>query len=159
MAAVKGRDTHPEIALRKALYHMGVRGWRCHRRNLPGKPDLAFGRWRVAVFVDGAFWHGHPSKYWQGRSGSYWDKKIAGNVSRDREVDRNLGELGWVVLRLWDFDVESDVDAAARRVAAELRQRGLFTGDEQPASSGPLGGCGGSDGARTRDLRRDRPAL
>ncbi len=54
MARVRGRDTGPELLLRRALYKIGVRGWRCHRKNLPGKPDLAFGRVRLAVFVDGA---------------------------------------------------------------------------------------------------------
>ncbi|MGI8731365.1 MAG: hypothetical protein ACR2LK_15525 [Solirubrobacteraceae bacterium] len=60
MARVKGRDTGPEVTLRRALYAAGVRGWRCHRKSLPGRPDVAFGPARLAVFVDGAFWHGHP---------------------------------------------------------------------------------------------------
>jgi DNA mismatch endonuclease (patch repair protein) len=120
MAAVKGRDTGPELALRRALFAAGVRGWRCHRSNLPGKPDLAFGRARLAVFIDGAFWHGRPDRYWQGRSGPYWDAKIARNQARDRRVDSELATLGWRVLRLWDDDVEADPDVAARRVIAAL---------------------------------------
>jgi DNA mismatch endonuclease, patch repair protein len=120
MAQVKGRDTGPELALRRALFRAGVRGWRCHRKNLPGKPDLAFGRARLAVFVDGGFWHGHPSKYWPGRSGEYWDKKIARNQERDRQADADLIELGWRVLRLWDFEIERDPDAAAAQVVALL---------------------------------------
>jgi DNA mismatch endonuclease (patch repair protein) len=123
MARVRGRDTVPELALRKALWAAGVRGWRCHRADLPGRPDLAFGRERLAVFVDGAFWHGHPTKYWQGRSGKYWDAKIARNQKRDREVDAALRSAGWGVLRLWDFEVMSDPQAAAGRVIAELRER------------------------------------
>lgn len=120
MARVKGRDTGPELTLRRALYGAGVRGWRCHRKNLPGKPDLAFGRARLAVFVDGGFWHGHPSRYWPGRSGDYWDEKIARNQERDRRADADLDALGWRVLRLWDFEIEQDPDAAARRVIAAL---------------------------------------
>lgn len=58
MAAVRGHDTKPELLLRRTMWAMGVRGWRVHRRDLPGTPDLAFGRVRLAVFVDGAFWHG-----------------------------------------------------------------------------------------------------
>lgn len=120
MARVKGQDTEPEMRLRRALYARGVRGWRCHRKNVPGKPDLAFGRSKVAVFVDGAFWHGHPSKYWRGRTSDYWDKKIAGNMKRDRRHDRELEGLGWRVVRIWDFEVERDPDAAVDRVIAAL---------------------------------------
>jgi DNA mismatch endonuclease, patch repair protein len=121
MARVKGRDTGPEVALRKALYRRGLRGWRCHRADLPGKPDVAFGRARVAVFVDGGFWHGHPTKWWPGRSGPYWDEKIARNQSRDRRVDAELADLGWRVLRLWDFEIVRDPDTAAASVIACLR--------------------------------------
>ncbi len=123
MRRVKGKDTTPEIALRKALWAQGIRGWRLHRRDLPGTPDLAFGgSVRLAVFVNGAFWHGHPEKYWPGRSGEYWDKKIARNVERDGEVNASLAELGWTVLRLWDFDVLGNPSVAADRVATELKR-------------------------------------
>jgi DNA mismatch endonuclease (patch repair protein) len=120
MKRVKGRDTEPEVLLRKSLYSLGVRGWRCHRRDLPGKPDLSFTRGRLAVFVDGAFWHGHPSKYWRGRSGGYWDTKIERNIQRDRRANEQLIEQGWSVLRLWDFEVESNPQAAAERVISAL---------------------------------------
>lgn len=79
---------------------------------------------RLAVFVDGAFWHGHPEKYWPGRSGEYWDKKIARNIERDGEVNASLARLGWTVLRLWDFDVLRNPSAAANRVVAELTRLG-----------------------------------
>lgn len=120
MAAVNSTDTGPEVLLRKTLYASGVRGWRLHRRDLPGKPDLAFGPARLAVFVDGGFWHGHPSKYWEGRSGEYWDKKIVRNKARDSEVNEQLSALGWKVLRLWDFEIENDPKSAADRVIKAL---------------------------------------
>lgn len=120
MASVKGRDTGPEVKLRRALHNAGVRGWRCHRRNLPGKPDLAFSRVRLAIFVDGGFWHGHPSKYWPGRSGGYWDAKIARNQARDRRVDMELADAGWRSLRLWDFEIERNLDSAVMRVTQAL---------------------------------------
>src|SRR4051812_11074315 len=110
MRQVKGRDTSTELRLRRALYAAGVRGWRCHRADLPGKPDLVFGPKRVAVFVDGAFWHGHPTKWWHGRCGPYWDAKISRNMERDREVDMKLRDAGWRVVRLWDFEVEKHTD-------------------------------------------------
>jgi DNA mismatch endonuclease (patch repair protein) len=130
MARVKGRDTGPELTLRRALYAAGLRGWRCHRRTLPGRPDLAFGRARLAVFVDGGFWHGHPSKYWPGRSGAYWDEKIARNQARDRRADEELRAMGWEPLRLWDFDVERDPAAAAAAVVAALERRGSVRGSK-----------------------------
>lgn len=122
MKRVKGRDTGPEILLRKALFAIGVRGWRCHRSDLPGRPDVAFGRLRLAVFVDGGFWHGHPSKYWRGRSGSYWDKKIERNIERDRIATEQLLANDWNVIRLWDFEVERDPQNAALRVNDALKR-------------------------------------
>lgn len=120
MRKVRGSNTGPEMKLRCALFALGARGWRCHRRNLPGKPDIAFGKLKLAVFVDGAFWHGHPTKYWKGRSGPYWDKKIARNVERDHVANEQLASLGWAVLRLWDFEVEKNPEAAARVVLNNL---------------------------------------
>ena len=122
MRRVKGRDTKPEILLRKALFAIGLRGWRCHRSDLPGKPDLVFGKARLAVFVDGAFWHGHPSKYWRGRSGDYWDKKISRNIERDRVATQELLAQGWNVIRFWDFEVESDPYEAALRVKEAIQK-------------------------------------
>jgi DNA mismatch endonuclease (patch repair protein) len=120
MAAVRSRNTTPEVALRKALYAAGVRGWRCHYKAAPGRPDLAWPRRRVAVFVDGAFWHGHPWRYKPGRSAGDWDDKIARNIERDREDEAALADLGWKVLRLWDFDVKRDLGDAVQQVRALL---------------------------------------
>jgi DNA mismatch endonuclease (patch repair protein) len=120
MARIKNRDTAPEISLRRAMWALGIRGWRCHRKDLPGRPDIAFGPARLAVFVDGAFWHGHPSKYKAGQSGEFWDRKIAENTARDRRADSALEELGWTTLRLWDFEVTADPLAAADTVRARL---------------------------------------
>lgn len=123
MAAVKSKDTTPELALRAALFAVGVRGWRCHYKRAPGKPDLAWPALRVAVFVDGAFWHGHSSRYRPGRSGEYWDRKIAANIARDRRVDRELERTGWLVVRLWDFEVRKARDDAVAAVIAALSSR------------------------------------
>jgi DNA mismatch endonuclease, patch repair protein len=120
MARVRTRDTSPELALRHALYAAGLRGWRLHRR-LPGKPDITFGRARLCVFVDGAFWHGHPD-YYRGQSGEFWDKKIAGNRERDARVNAELEARGWRVLRLWDFEVARDLGGCVERVKVALAE-------------------------------------
>lgn len=116
MSAVKRRDTEPELRLRRALYADGLRGWRCDYRRAPGRPDIAWPGRRIAVFVDGAFWHGHPSRHQPGRSGAYWDEKIQKNVERDRRVDKDLASLGWVVIRVWDFDIQNDLPAVVKRI-------------------------------------------
>lgn len=116
MRAVRQRDTEPELRLRRALFAAGVRGWRCHYRRAPGRPDLAWPRLKVAVFVDGAFWHGHRSRHREGRSGAYWDEKIAGNVARDRRVDAELTAAGWTVLRAWDFEIRKELEDVVLRV-------------------------------------------
>lgn len=123
MAAIKGKDTRPELALRRALYAAGIRGWRKHYKRAPGTPDLAWPALRTAVFVDGAFWHGHPSRHRPGRSGAYWDAKIERNVARDRRVDAELTAQGWNVVRVWDFEIRDDVHAVVDRISRALLPR------------------------------------
>jgi DNA mismatch endonuclease (patch repair protein) len=120
MARIRSKDTKPELALRRQLYAEGVRGWRCHPKHVPGKPDVAFTRRRVAVFVDGCFWHGHPDFFTPGKSGAYWDAKIARTQERDRLANEALEADGWRVVRLWDFEVEENVGECVARVTDAL---------------------------------------
>lgn len=76
MSSIRKTDTKPELALRRALRRHGITGYRLHARSIPGCPDVAFTRWRVAVFVDGVFWHGHPDYFQPGTKSPYWDAKI-----------------------------------------------------------------------------------
>jgi DNA mismatch endonuclease, patch repair protein len=122
MARIGSKDTKPELALRAALHAAGVRGWRLHRKELPGKPDLAWVGRRVAVFVDGRFWHGHPDYFTFGKSGAYWDAKITRTQERDREATAALEARGWTVLRFWDFEVEQEPVACVERVSAALAE-------------------------------------
>lgn len=128
MARVKTKDTAPEVELRRALWAAGVRGWRLHPRRVPGRPDIAWLGRRIAVFVDGAFWHGHPDYYW-GQSGKFWDEKIDRNRSRDEKVTRELLERGWTVLRIWDFEVERDASGCVETIRSALD-----TADAPPAA-------------------------
>src|SRR5262245_29995 len=122
MARIRSKDTKPELALRRQLYAEGVRGWRCHPKHVPGKPDVAFTRRRVAVFVDGCFWHGHPDFFTPGKSGAYWDAKIERTKERDRLANTALKADGWTVLRFWDFEIENGLDTCVARVGAALVQ-------------------------------------
>jgi DNA mismatch endonuclease, patch repair protein len=116
MSRIRDKDTQPEIALRHAMHALGLRGWRLHPKVVPGRPDIAFTRWKLAIFVDGAFWHGHPSKFRPGRLSPQWESKITNNRERDRRVDEELRLAGWVVCRIWDFDVREDPIQQAVRV-------------------------------------------
>lgn len=124
MAGIRSKDTKPELAIRQGLFALGVRGWRCHTRSLPGRPDVSFTRWRVAVFVDGAFWHGHPDHFTFGKSGAYWDAKIARTQERDRLANEELHSRGWTVLRFWDFEIREDPAACLAKIVATLREAG-----------------------------------
>lgn len=121
MSLIRGRDTKLERHFRRALYAAGVRGWRCHVRSVFGVPDLAWQGRRVAVFVDSAWWHGHPSRWKPGKLPGKWDEKIRRNKERDAEVTERLTREGWHVIRMWDFEIERDVEDCVRRVQEALR--------------------------------------
>jgi DNA mismatch endonuclease (patch repair protein) len=127
MARIRSQNTKPELLLRRALWAAGERGWRCHTKALPGKPDIAFTRARVAVFVDGRFWHGHPDFFTFGKSGDYWDAKIARTQERDRLADEALSAAGWKVIRFWDFEVEGDTHSCVQAI-----REAVLAGRERP---------------------------
>jgi DNA mismatch endonuclease (patch repair protein) len=116
MRAVRRRDTTPELRLRRALWAAGVRGWRCDLGSLPGRPDIVFTRRKVAIFVDGGFWHGHPSRFPRPGLSEYWLAKILRNMARDRQIDMQLSVAGWQVIRLWDFEIQGRLEDCVRQV-------------------------------------------
>ncbi|WP_445005646.1 very short patch repair endonuclease [Halomonas mongoliensis] len=104
MRSIKGRDTKPEVALRKYLHSLGYR-FRLHRKDLPGSPDLVLPRYRLAVFVHGCFWHRHPGCYYTTTPKTrqtFWEEKLRGNVRRDNGAYMELHSLGWRVLVIWE---------------------------------------------------------
>lgn len=118
------RKTHtqPEVLLRRALWRKGIR-YRLYASDVPGRPDLVIRSLRVAIFVDGDFWHGRDwpkrrKRLQRGANASYWMAKIARNRARDRLTTRSLQRDGWNVIRVWELDVRRDPEAAAARVAA-----------------------------------------
>ncbi len=123
MARVRRSGTGPELVLRRALRRAGLK-WRPTAAPLPGSPDLAFPRIRLAVFVDGCFWHGCPRHGTVPKTNtSFWVAKIRRNRQRDRQVDRALQHLGWTVLRVWEHELRGDLSRLLRRIERLVRTR------------------------------------
>src|SRR5262245_32414694 len=115
MAAIRGKDTRPELTIRRVLHKMGYR-YVLHDRRLPGRPDLVFPRSRKVIFGHGCFWHMHECTY--GRvvpvtNAQFWLKKRVGNVERDVRATRALAAEGWQVLVIWECEIR-EVDSLAR---------------------------------------------
>ncbi len=124
MSKQRSRDTEIEVALRRELHRLGLR-YRVHRRPVRAvrrEADVVFGPAKVAVFVDGCFWHGCPEHgTWPKRNGEFWRAKIEGNRARDADTDRVLDEAGWLAVRVWEH--EDPVVAASRVREAVLERR------------------------------------
>lgn len=103
MSGIRGKDTKPEVLIRKALHGRGFR-YRLHASNLPGKPDLVFPRYRAALFVHGCFWHGHDCRFFKlpATRPDFWGQKINDNRERDRRQQDALKEKGWRTLVVWE---------------------------------------------------------
>lgn len=136
MSRIRGSDTKPEVALRSAVWRRGLRFRK--KTRLRGKPDIVFPTERVVVFVDGCFWHRCPEHQTRpAANAEFWDNKLSGNVARDRLVDAALEAEAWTVVRVWEHEVERELDSVTARVcdlvldrrtrdrAAENRASGL----------------------------------
>ena len=120
MARIEGRNTKPEIVLRRALWQRGLR-YRLHAPTPVGRPDVVFAGRRVAIFIDGGFWHGCPVHYVRPRSREdFWRSKLAENVERDRRQTLALEELGWRVVRIWEHEVFEALDDVVELVDQAL---------------------------------------
>jgi len=121
MSRIRSRDTRAEMALRRALWRSGLRGYRVHPKAIPGKPDIAYTAKRVAVFVDGCFWHSCPECFVAPTSNTaYWGPKLARNRERDQQTTDALTRTGWTVVRLWEHEIEKCMDEAVARVRGAL---------------------------------------
>lgn len=108
MSGIRGKDTQPEMIVRRALHKAGYR-FRLHRKDLPGKPDIVLPKYKTAIFVHGCFWHGHDCKHfkWPKTRPEFWREKIGKNVERDRMAIAELEKLGWNVKVVWECEVKS----------------------------------------------------
>ena len=122
MALVRCKGNRTTEGRMIALFReYGIKGWRRHQP-LPGHPDFIFRRERVAVFVDGCFWHGCPACYRAPKSNvEFWERKVEGNRSRDRRVSRQLRQAGWSVIRVRECVLEKSPDAVAGRIQRKLK--------------------------------------
>jgi DNA mismatch endonuclease (patch repair protein) len=121
MSRIKGKDTGPEMKVRSALHKKGLR-FRKHVKDLPGKPDIVFRKAKVAIFIDGDFWHGYRFPAWEDKVSDFWKKKIIGNRKRDVRNHRKLRSKGWKVIRLWQHEVERDFETCIDRIVESLNR-------------------------------------
>lgn len=120
MQHIRGKDTHIEIILRKALWNEGIR-YRKNYKAIPGSPDIAITKYRIAIFCDGEFFHGYnwdvqKARILRGDHGLYWVDKIEKNMERDAEKDCELEALGWSVIHFWGRDIKKHTDECVKAV-------------------------------------------
>jgi DNA mismatch endonuclease (patch repair protein) len=126
MSGIRGKNTRPEIVVRKGLFAMGFR-FRLHSPDLPGKPDIVLPKYRTAIFINGCFWHGHdcPLFKWPSTRPGFWRAKIDGNRINDGKKQRMLQESGWRVLNVWECSMKGPgsrpADAVIREIAEWIR--------------------------------------
>ena len=110
MSHIKSKNTKPEITVRKIIYSLGYR-YRLHRKDLPGKPDLAFIKKKKVIFINGCFWHGHSGckkSALPDTNYEFWNDKIKNNVNRDTRNYKLLKDMGWKYLVIWQCEIKND---------------------------------------------------
>jgi len=120
MSKIKGANTQPELLLRKALWAKGYR-YRIHSKAVPGKPDILVTKYKLAIFVDGEFWHGHnwaDKKEKIKSNRAFWIPKIERNIQRDEEINQQLESMGWTVIRLWEQHILKDLASCVLTIEA-----------------------------------------
>lgn len=142
MAAVRQRDTGPEMVVRRSLHRHGFR-FRVSDRRLPGSPDITLSRYRVVIFVNGCFWHRHHSCRFATTprsNGAWWAEKFARNIERDRDKKRQLLEIGWRVMVVWECAVRKNgplrmeaIDALMEWIRGDARS-GMISADDHVVS-------------------------
>lgn len=140
MLGNRSRDTVPEKVLRSLLHRMGLR-YRVATKPMPGMrrtADLVFRPTRVAVFIDGCFWHGCPDHFVPPKTNpEYWQKKIGGNVQRDRDTDARLAQEGWLVLRFWEHEAPDACAEAVYAAVVSRKVKRLAANEDDPVVPGP----------------------
>jgi DNA mismatch endonuclease (patch repair protein) len=129
MAGIRSKNTQPEMIVRKYLHAQGLR-FRLHARNLPGSPDLALPKYKVAIFVHGCFWHRHARCRFATTPSSniaHWNAKFAANIDRDARQVLALQEAGWRVITIWECELKRTRDDRLSSLIGEITDQGLET--------------------------------
>ncbi len=143
MSGIRSKDTQPEMIVRRALHARGFR-YRLHVKDLPGKPDLVFPRYRSVLLIHGCFWHGHDCHLFKvpGTRTEFWLGKIGRNRERDADVKKALAELGWRVLEVWECELRAARKdgylPVVERVAAWLSSTALDNESQAWKASGSI---------------------
>lgn len=122
MSKIRGKNTKPELLFRKVLWAKGIR-YRVHSKKLPGKPDISIQKYKLAIFIDGEFWHGYnwdEKKKTIKSNRAFWIPKIERNMQRDREVNIELASLGYTVFRFWEREIKKELDKCINDVMVYL---------------------------------------
>ena len=122
MSRVRNRDTDIERLVRSGLHKRGFR-FNKHVKALPGTPDIVFPKVKVAVFIDGDFWHGYRFPSWENKVSDFWKEKIRKNRDRDRKNFQKLSNMGWKVIRLWKHQVKNDPAVSIGRITETISER------------------------------------
>jgi DNA mismatch endonuclease (patch repair protein) len=128
MAAIKGRDTSPELMVRKILHRLGYR-FRLHRRDLPGTPDIVLPRYRTVIFVHGCFWHRHPGCRYSTNPKTrkeFWEEKFLKNVERDCIQHAKLNAMGWAVETIWECETRNHIELSRRLELIRIKCPGTY---------------------------------
>jgi DNA mismatch endonuclease, patch repair protein len=116
MSRILGKNTGPEIKLRKLLWSQSIRGYRIHYK-LPGKPDIVFVKKKIAIFIDGCFWHKCPVCFQEPETRKeFWMKKIQSNIDRDKKVNDQLISEGWTIIRIWEHEIRKEPEKAVKKI-------------------------------------------
>jgi DNA mismatch endonuclease, patch repair protein len=122
MSRIKGKNTGPEKKLRKLLWSRGIRGYRIHYK-LPGKPDIVFIKKKIAIFIDGCFWHKCPDCFRAPETRKeFWMKKIQSNIVRDKKVNDRLKIDGWTVIRIWEHEIKKEPEKIVSIIKSNLKK-------------------------------------
>ena len=129
MSHIKNKDSQIELVLRKALWNRGYR-YRKNYKKLPGKPDIALTKYKIAVFCDSEYFHGKDwddllPRLQRGNNSDFWIKKISGNIERDKVVNSMLEEMGWLVLRFWGNDIKKNLSNCVDIIETAIKERSL----------------------------------
>jgi DNA mismatch endonuclease (patch repair protein) len=119
MSKVKTKDGPLEVAVRSALWKRGYR-FRKHVKDLPGKPDIVFTKQKLAVFIDGDFWHGYDFDNWKHKLKDFWRNKIETNMARDQRNFDALREMGWSSIRIWGNEIKKDLPNVLEKIIVAL---------------------------------------